>query len=766
LFTAGQTIRNQELASLLRLDSDEFRVLHVIRGGMGAVAKLEGIDGEAFALKFLELSDEGLSTFERFRREVQIWTSAASCSVVVDVRGLLRINEVTVVCAEWMPGGDLTRLMASQEPMIFYSALDRIIAGLDWVYQEYKIIHRDIKPANILLDVDSKPFISDWGIGRISFGSDDAPNDMVSVKTKLTEREATLTQTGRMLGTVPYCSPEQILNARSVDFRADIYSIGCLMYEWETGVLPFSGSRWEEVARGHLESPVPRIAGIFSRSKFGAEAVIYRCLEKKPENRYRTYSELRNALRHMALKRKVHVPESEIVRRRSVALIGQNQLLKEKPIVMGTKGYGLFEFEKIKVYLEEAEVLSAAGEWQKAYDTYEKFWSPILASTWFGEYLVTNIGNCLTRLGRASEAVIILNSIPESGVTQAEYFVNLGYAMLHQRRFVEAEKVTERGLKKFNDDVDLLGNLTLALKLQGRDEEALVVALKRLKRERDVHSLEETGAVLSSIGEKLVTVDFPKAVENLVQSAEIFGESIRLNPLYYNAKNNLAISLFHLGLYGEAMDTASRLPNERFWVQRRISLIAQCFNRLSMARECVEHCAKVKMQFPDDVHLLRAEAETIVDFYFVGKDTKEGKRVVVPECVDFFRHIVRDVEKRQVSDFGYLSQIEEWLGRPDLALKILEEAQSLYGERWEIYFGYSSLNFRLARLEEAYENSIKACELAPWHRPVWRQRSFLEKKLGLADSVLSERRSEELSEKIKELRESALNLLRTKKVIL
>ena len=226
MFTAGQTIRNQELASLLRLDSDEFRVLHVIRGGMGAVAKLEGIDGEAFALKFLELSDEGLSTFERFRREVQIWTSAASCSVVVDVRGLLRINEVTVVCAEWMPGGDLTRLMASQEPMIFYSALDRIIAGLDWVYQEYKIIHRDIKPANILLDVDSKPFISDWGIGRISFGSDDAPNDMVSVKTKLTEREATLTQTGRMLGTVPYCSPEQILNARSVDFRADIYSIG------------------------------------------------------------------------------------------------------------------------------------------------------------------------------------------------------------------------------------------------------------------------------------------------------------------------------------------------------------------------------------------------------------------------------------------------------------------------------------------------------------------------------------------------------------
>ena len=761
MFSAGQTIQNQQLASLLGLRSDRFRILQVIRGGMGAVARIEDSNGDLFALKFLELNDEGSSTLERFRREVQIWSSAASCSAVVNVRGLVRINELPAVCAEWMPGGDAKLLMASQDPAVFYSVLDRIIAGLDWVYREYKIIHRDIKPSNILLDKMSLPFISDWGIGRISYEYDSIRSQEVENDGKLTEPPLTLTRTGRMLGTVPYCSPEQLLNARDVDFRSDVYSLGCLMFEWETGALPFTGSRWEEVARKHLECRVPRVASIFKRSRFGAEDVIYRCLEKSPLNRFGSYSELRESLRSVARKRRVDIPEFEIVRRKSVALIGQNQLSKETPAVKGAKGYGLLDFEKARVYLDEAEILSAAGEWQKAYDIYERFWSPILASTWLGEYLATNIGNCLTPLGRAGEAVSILRSVPESGVTQADYFVNLGNALLHERRFAEAEGVSRRGLWKFADDIDLLGNLTLALGLQGRYTEALTNSLKRLQRERDVHSLEETGNVLSQIGAGLVTSDFPKAVENLTNAGELFAESLRLNPLYQNAKLNLALTLFHLGLFGEAMRVASKLPNERFWFQQRMCLIARCFNRASLPNECLEHCAKVKVQFPNDAQLLRTEAETIADFFFVGMDTKSGERVVVPECVDFFRHIVKNAEKRQASDFGYLARIEEWLGKPDTAMSILEEARSLYGDLWEFSFNYSSFYFRLKRFEDAYENSIRACDMAPWHPPVWRQRTFIERNLGMPHADSSQRTGEEISKKIKAMRDSALTRLKT-----
>ena len=62
--------------------------------------------------------------------------------------------------------------MDSPEPRIFYSIIDRIIAGLDWVHQQYKIIHRDIKPSNILLDSADIPYISDWGIGKVALQSE------------------------------------------------------------------------------------------------------------------------------------------------------------------------------------------------------------------------------------------------------------------------------------------------------------------------------------------------------------------------------------------------------------------------------------------------------------------------------------------------------------------------------------------------------------------------------------------------------------------
>jgi serine/threonine protein kinase len=168
----GQTLRNIELAELLGTASGEILVLQVLQGGMGAVAKIQDTRGRLFALKFLELKGVESAALERFRREVQIWVTAASCDAVVDVLGTLRINEIPAVCAEWMPGGDLIRLMQSSDPRIFYSTLDRIIAALDWVHREYQIIHRDIKPSNVLLDQNGGALYLGLGYweGRIQDG--------------------------------------------------------------------------------------------------------------------------------------------------------------------------------------------------------------------------------------------------------------------------------------------------------------------------------------------------------------------------------------------------------------------------------------------------------------------------------------------------------------------------------------------------------------------------------------------------------------------
>ena len=772
MLSTSETFRDQQLAEVLGLVSDEFVVLQIIRGGMGAVAKVRSAMGRVFALKFLELNGEPRDVLERFRREVQMWESAAACDAVVDVLGVVRINEMPAVCAEWMPGGDLNRLMLVEEPAIFYSTLDRIIAALDWVYQKYKIIHRDIKPSNLLLDDAGRPFISDWGIGRVSFEFDSESRREGSEHggNRLIASSSTLTQTGRLLGTIPYCSPEQILSSNKADFRSDMYSLGCLMYQWETGRLPFEGSRWEEVARKHLESQVPRVAGIFRKSRFGAEEVINRCLEKNPDDRFGSYAELREALRDQAVHRKVKFPRNDIASRRWIPLVGHNRLSQHKPSVVGTKGYGVIESEIAQGFLREASALTAVGEWQKAYDIYSRLWLPGFYPEGCAEVspnimAAVNMGLCLVNLSRPEEAIQILQTIPESQRIHAPFFVNLGNALNHLGKFAEAEGVSARGLTMFPQDGDLLGNLTTALIMQHKYLDALPHALARLKRERNVHSLEEAASVLKSLGTDLVCSDFPKGIESLTAAAELLGEALALNPLYSSARWNLAQTLFDIGLFSEAIDVATKLPKGPVWGKMQIILVAESLNRTSAAKECLEFCAKWKAQLPNEVDLQRVEAETLADFYCIGKQDSAGRKVVISQCVDFFNAIVKDGSRRKLSDFGYLSRLGEWLDQPEAAVSAVMDAHSIYGDKWEVFFAYAWLDGRVENWQAAHCNSKKACELAPWHPPVWIQRSWIEENLAPAAAPVSRAKADELNWKIDEMRKSTLELLRSKGVL-
>jgi hypothetical protein len=180
----------------------------------------------------------------------------------------------------------------------------------------------------------------------------------------------------------------------------------------------------------------------------------------------------------------------------------------------------------------------------------------------------------------------------------------------------------------------------------------------------------------------------------------------------------------------------------------------------------LEFCSKWKSDLKNEVRLLRTEAETVADFYFIGKQTNEGKRVVVPECLEFFTAIVADSAKRQLSDFGYLARIEEWLGSPDAAISIAKKAHALYGDKWQVFFNCAWLQGRAENWKPAYLNSRRACELAPWHPPVWRQRTWIEQNLGMSAAVAYSRtRGDELSKKIEGMRGAARGSLRLKRVI-
>lgn len=150
----------------------------------------------------------------------------------------------------------MSTLITDMNPRTFYTSMDRIITALKWVYDNYKVIHRDLKPGNILIDKDNKAYVADWGLAKLISASEQGKKNDSRELAGITPY---LTQQGTFVGTVLYASPEQLLGLPNIDFRSDIYSLGCIMYQWETGKPPFVAKTIQEIASGHLYTKPSKI---------------------------------------------------------------------------------------------------------------------------------------------------------------------------------------------------------------------------------------------------------------------------------------------------------------------------------------------------------------------------------------------------------------------------------------------------------------------------------------------------------------------------
>lgn len=233
----NDTLILPELSAHLGLKEPEFLVKKILRGGMGQCCKIAHVSsGGLYALKILNFFDAGDDkAVLRFLEELKLWSTASTCDAVVETYCVFRINEFPSICAKWMTGGDLRAYLSDRSPSFFFKTIDRVIGALEWVYDNYKIIHRDLKPDNILLDDSQQAFVSDWGLGRVRGGSSCTPELR---KPRPHGIATSVTDTGQFIGTIAYSSPEQILGSRDIDLRTDIYTLGCLMFEWETGRAP------------------------------------------------------------------------------------------------------------------------------------------------------------------------------------------------------------------------------------------------------------------------------------------------------------------------------------------------------------------------------------------------------------------------------------------------------------------------------------------------------------------------------------------------
>lgn len=259
-------------------------------GGMADVYKaVDETLGRTVAIKVLHAhyaNDPGFVA--RFRQEAQ---AAANLSHpnIVNIYDWGRDDDTYYIVMEYVRGTDLKALVQQNGSMDPYKAADycaQACAALS-VAHGYDIIHRDIKPQNIVLTPDGTIKVMDFGIARAG--------------------NTTMTQTGSVLGTAHYVSPEQA-QGKPLGAASDLYSLGVVLYELTTGELPFNGDSPVSVALKQVnEDPIPP-RQIDPDIPPSLEAVILRAMQKNPQDRYASAEEMRRDLTRVASGRMVEAP--------------------------------------------------------------------------------------------------------------------------------------------------------------------------------------------------------------------------------------------------------------------------------------------------------------------------------------------------------------------------------------------------------------------------------------------------------------------------
>lgn len=257
-------------------------------GGMGRVllAQDEGLNRK-IAIKILSprLRQEA-SIRTRFMQEARALAQISHPNIVV-IYSLGPSQEVPHFVMEYVDGVDLFTVTRALTIAQRVELMRKVVLAVEVLHQHY-ILHRDLKPANILVGADLQPKLLDFGLARRERSSDH------------------LTLFGEIVGTPSYFSPEQTTGEQDLDARSDIFSLGTILYEILTGVLPFPVQPFARQMES-IRTEIPELPRrINSEIPGDLQDICLKALEKRPENRYRSAREMADDLERFLAGEKVH----------------------------------------------------------------------------------------------------------------------------------------------------------------------------------------------------------------------------------------------------------------------------------------------------------------------------------------------------------------------------------------------------------------------------------------------------------------------------
>ena len=206
---------------------------------------------------------------QRFEREAKSLAKISHPSIV-NVLDFGKHEDQPFLVMEYLPGGTLKRKLGNAIPWReTFKTILPVARGLAYAHQ-HGIVHRDVKPVNILMNEFDEPVLTDFGIAKLLEGAEGH----------------TLTGSGVGIGTPDYMAPEQGMGASTIDARADIYSLGIVLYEMIAGRKPYIADTPMAVVLKQLNDPLPRPTDFVPDIPEGVEKILFKALAKQPEDRY------------------------------------------------------------------------------------------------------------------------------------------------------------------------------------------------------------------------------------------------------------------------------------------------------------------------------------------------------------------------------------------------------------------------------------------------------------------------------------------------
>ena len=295
MFDAASSTADQSPHTLCGQSLGEYLLTEELgRGGMGRVYKaLQTKLDRVVAVKVLSRDRGGdRRSINRFEREMKAVGRLAHPNIVqaYDAR---EIDCLPVLIMEFVDGldlADIVRLIGRAPVADACELVRQAVLALQCAH-DHGLVHRDVKPSNIMLAQSGGVKLLDLGLARF-FAESGADASSASHVEEMTG-------TGQAMGTADYMAPEQASDSRTVDIRADIYSLGCTLYKLLTGRAPFSGPEYRttlDKMNAHVHQPVAPIRRIVPDVPEQLAAVLDRMLAKDPSARFATPAEVAEAI--------------------------------------------------------------------------------------------------------------------------------------------------------------------------------------------------------------------------------------------------------------------------------------------------------------------------------------------------------------------------------------------------------------------------------------------------------------------------------------